>query len=261
MTKKYGGRLVHCSRDEHGLIEVVEDRFERSLHFGTEPKQSAMDPSDPVRLVLSYTRAMVGALLFSGAPQRALLVGLGGGSLAKFLLHALPDCRVEAVEYREAVYDTARRCFALPEDPRLTVHLDDAVRHVARLPAKPTYDLILVDAFDAGGIDTSVCGSPFLEACRDLLTGGGVLAMNLWSADYLSVEDIAEQVSRCFGGPTLLLPVEGKDNIIGLVRRGGLDRRDLRHLGERAAELEAQTGIEFKALLKRLRKANGGLFR
>ncbi|HEY0720688.1 MAG TPA: spermidine synthase, partial [Gammaproteobacteria bacterium] len=85
--QKYDGLLVHRTQDEWGPIEVVDDMLHRSLHFGTEPKQSSMLLSDPLALVLSYTRAMTTALLFVPQVRRVLLIGLGGGSLAKFFLH------------------------------------------------------------------------------------------------------------------------------------------------------------------------------
>ena len=90
---RYGGIVIHQSRDEHGTIEVVEDGAYRSLHFGSEPKQSSMELHNPIRLALTYTRAMTAALLFNDAPRSVLLIGLGGGSLAKFLLHHALEMR------------------------------------------------------------------------------------------------------------------------------------------------------------------------
>src|SRR5512138_3544669 len=90
--QRYDGHLVHRTQDELGPIEVVEDTLYRSLHFGTEPKQSSMLLGDPLALVLSYTRSMTTALLFVPQVRRVLLIGLGGGSLAKFILHHIPGC-------------------------------------------------------------------------------------------------------------------------------------------------------------------------
>ncbi len=258
--RKYGGTLIHKSADELGVIEVVEGDIERSLHFGTEPKQSSMERSRPTHLALSYTRAMTSALLFTESPRRVLVIGLGGGSLAKFFLHHFPRCRVDAVEYREAVFKVACGYFGLAQDhPRLRVHLGDAREFaVAADPeAFGEYDLILVDAFDARGIAYSVCGQTFLAACRNRLASGGTFAMNLWSGDSVTADDLLEEMRETFPHAVLRLPVHGKDNVIGMAIPCSYSRRLLRQLEERAGALEARLDVEYPALLRALRKGNG----
>ena len=111
----YGdGRLVHQAQSDEGVIEVVDSGDSRSLHFGTHPRQSSMRISDPAYLDLSYTQAMMGALLLNPVPRRVLIVGLGGGSLVKFLLHHFPRCQIDVVEYRQDVIDVAHQFFGLP---------------------------------------------------------------------------------------------------------------------------------------------------
>lgn len=260
--QRYDGILVHRTRDEEGPIEVVDDTVHRSLHFGTEPKQSSMRLTDPLPLVLSYTRAMTSALLFTPQPRRALLIGLGGGSLAKFLLHHLPACELDVVEYRQQVYATARDWFALPDAPRLRVHIDDGaafVRRAAAAHADP-YDLILIDAFEAMGIADSVCAATFFDNCRTLLAREGMVAMNLWSRDRLALDHILHQLGSSFDGELLRLPVGGKENVIALAGTlPGLKRR-LKQLGTRATELEQQMEVEFPQLLRTLRKHNRWFF-
>jgi hypothetical protein len=51
-------------------------------------------------------------------PRSALLVGLGAGSLAKFIYRYLPDCRITVVEINPQVEFIARQFFKLPDDPR-----------------------------------------------------------------------------------------------------------------------------------------------
>ena len=52
----------------------------------------------PWSLELAYTREMMAGLLLRPAdewPRTALLVGLGAGSLAKFIYRQLPECRID----------------------------------------------------------------------------------------------------------------------------------------------------------------------
>lgn len=254
---KYGGIVIHEARDALGTLEVVEDGYQRSLHFGSDPKQSSMDLNDPLRLALSYTRAMLSALLFNTDPRRVLLLGLGGGSLAKFLLHHFPACRIDAVEYRESVYEVARSHFHLPDDPRLVPHFADAADFIRRADvAHSDYDLILVDAFTADGVAQATSGLSFFEACRTRLAADGVLAANLWSADSIKLDDIISDLSDAFDGRLLRLPVDGKANVIALTTQQGKPRRELRRLDKQATTLQQQLGLEFSAFLNRLRKNN-----
>ncbi len=254
---KYGGIVIHQERDELGMLEVVEDGCQRSLHFGSEPKQSSMELHDPLRLVLTYTRAMMSALLFTAAPQRVLLIGLGGGSLAKFLLHHFPACRIDVVEYRKSVHKLARDYFHLPDDPRLTLHFADAADFIRQADTLHSgYDLILLDAFTADGIARGTCGLSFFESCRTRLTANGVLVANLWSGDNVHLEDVVSDLVDAFDGRLLRLPVDGKANVIAVVTQQGKPRRELRRLDQRAAELQQRLGLEFTVFLNRLRKSN-----
>ena len=142
--------LVFSGRDEEGVIEVVDDLDARALYFGTPARQSAMSREEPHRLVLSYTRAMLSGLLFTREPRSALVLGLGGGSLPRFLIHAFSTCRIDVVERRAEVVQVAHDYFQLARSPRLRTHLCDAEVFL-REDSGRTYDLVLVDLHDQHG--------------------------------------------------------------------------------------------------------------
>ncbi len=254
----YHGTMIAKTRDELGEIEVVDDATSRSLHFGSFPKQSSMLLRDPIYLELAYTRAMTCALLFSANTRRFLLIGLGGGSLAKFLLHRYPDCQVDAVEYRPAVSEIAHRHFFLPHDERLHIIIDDGghFMRTADMAAHSEYDVIFVDAFLGNGIARTVCGLSFYDACRDRLAEGGVLSMNLWNGDFVHARDMLEDIRTSFENNVLQLPVEGKDNVIALATRGSPMKKQLRQLNARAKAMAQQTDVEYGVFLRHLRKHN-----
>lgn len=258
---KYDGTLVHSTHDEIGEIEVVDDPVYRSMHFGSDPKQSSMLRRDPLFLALSYTRAMSCAVLFNNNPQRVLMIGLGGGSLAKFLLHYFPQCKIDIVETREAVIAVAQSHFHLPVDDRLHFHIGDGGHFVRnrQVESDRPYDLMFVDAFLGNGIARTVCGISFFDACRSLLNEQGIFCMNLWNGDFITAREMLEDIRETFSGNVLQLPVEGKDNTIALASNGGIMKKQLRQLKERAASLEAETGVEYNALLKQIRKHNSWL--
>src|SRR3546814_9122322 len=70
----------------------------RSLLANWAFVQSIMSIDDPDRLMLDYTRQMMGFLLFNPSPQTIEMIGLGGGSLAKYCYKYLPDVSITAVE-------------------------------------------------------------------------------------------------------------------------------------------------------------------
>lgn len=137
-------------------IAVSDARGIRSLHVGGEAIQSAMRIGDPFALALDYTRCMMAFLLLHPAPREALMLGLGGGSLAKFFHQHLRKTGVRIVELDARVVVAARAHFELPpDDGRLAVEVGDG----AEALAPECCDLLMVDAYHAPALDESVLGT------------------------------------------------------------------------------------------------------
>ncbi len=253
--RRYGGELIYHGRDEDGVLEVTEAHGVRSLHFGTPPRQSSMSLKEPERLELPYIRAMLSSLLFLPDPERVLLLGLGGGSLARFLLGQYPGCRVEAVERRASVVEIAHAYFALPRDQRLDIHIGDARQRVEALaPRAPgEFDLILIDAYDHLGMDASINAPEFFDACARLLHPAGVVSMNLWGTHAVSLKRSIELLKTTFPGRAFKLAVPNRGNIIGLGL--GTEARPFgqKQLGPHALELGLRLGLEMSYFLRNLR--------
>ena len=66
-------------------VEVSETHGFRHLYLGSRTIQSSMKISDPFSLVLDYTQAMIAFMLFDDRIRRVACIGLGGGSIPKFL--------------------------------------------------------------------------------------------------------------------------------------------------------------------------------
>jgi len=60
---------------------------------------------------------MMAFLLLNGPSWRVLMIGLGGGSFAKFVYHRLPEAVTEVLEINPQVVAVARRLFELPDQP------------------------------------------------------------------------------------------------------------------------------------------------
>lgn len=251
----YPGKLIHRSRDGDLPLEVFDDGCTRALHFGTSARQSAMYLHAPEQLVLPYTRAMMSFLLFAPDPKRILMIGLGGGSMAKFLLHTLPGSQIEVVEPSRPVTQLAHAYFGLPRSPRLRIHIGDGATFVFQRAGDTAYDAILVDAFTAQGIPASIINDAFFAHCAAALTADGVLACNLWGGRQTGYRTALSMLRRHFGGSVFTLRVRARGNVIALATTSGADRRPV--MESRAAVLQRRTGLRFADFATGLRRAGG----
>ena len=250
---KYGGTVIYQTRDEIGPIEIIDTHGIRALHFGTEARQSAQDLAEPDRLELPYLRAMLIGLVFVPVPERILILGLGGGSLARFLTSHYPETRLEVVELRPAMIEVARRYFGLPEQPNLRIEIADGGESIMqRASAQGTYDLILIDIFDDQGLAPSLMDPEVFKALAHLVKPGGSLAVNLWSSHVEDYRTVMRLLKQHFAAGALSLPVLGRGNVIGIGLGGDATRYDARLCQERARRLELRLGVEFTRLLRRL---------
>jgi len=137
-------------RSRHESVSFSELDGVRYLHLGDSPwVQSAIRLEAPHELELEYVQQMTGWLLFLHAPAQIALLGLGGGSLARWNLRHLRQSRLVAIEHNPAVILAARSMFGVPaEGPRFAIVAKDALEWVqAARPA--TYGVVQVDLYDS----------------------------------------------------------------------------------------------------------------
>ena len=254
----YDGKVIHSARDEFGSIDIVDESTARTMHFGSRARQTTMFLRDPVALALSYTRYMLSGLLLSSVPRSVLMLGLGGGALARFVRHHWPGCRISAVEKRALVVALAREYFALP-DEHFAVHVMAAEEFLAgKRPAE--YDWILVDIHDRNGMSPALREPEFFARCRALLSARGILAANLWTGDREAMlKGINRSLHEVFDGRVLHLPVARKRNTVALGCNFALPALEVRLARRKALELEDRYGVEFSQFLWELMQHNPGL--
>jgi spermidine synthase len=202
-------------RWRRGAPRQVRHGEHLDLRFESGVTQSRMRLDAPDALVVDYTRTMLAALLLQPAPRHVGMVGLGGGSQAKFVLRHLPRARTEAFEIDPRVL-AMRRDFRIPNDDRLQLVLGDASQLLPR--RRGAFELLLVDGYDTSGIPAALSTQAFVDACRDALAGDGVLATNLYCPDH--AEHFA-QLQAAFGGNAVLLDEPQQSNRVGFAWREG----------------------------------------
>jgi len=205
--------LIHRSRHGDRLVEIFDRGNFRYLYFNTKFLQSKMALDAPHLLALPYTRYMMLSLMFVPDPKRILLIGLGAGSLVRYLSTVLPDCRIDAVDHSQEIIDLARDYFKLPETDNISVHCQDGVSFLENRDDGEPYDIILLDAFDELGIADVIYNLDFFTRCRNHLTEDGTLCSNLWSGSASELTRVISELAQCFTG-NLTCPVPNRGNVI-----------------------------------------------
>lgn len=233
-------------------LSVSEARGVRTLHVGGEAIQSAMRLDDPYALELDYTRCMMAFLLFHPEPREILMIGLGGGSLAKFVHRRLPAARTRAVELDERIVTVARSLFHLPpDDARLTVEIGDGAEALAPECA----DVLMVDGFDDEALPAALVSQAFFDAAWGALREPGVLVLNLMSDDP-QLDRTLQRLESAFGGAVVCLPALSDPNVIAFALKGAPSAIAWQTLRTRAEHLQARYGLPFARYVSALRRMN-----
>lgn len=125
-------------------------------------------------------------------PANALILGLGGGTIAHVLTRRFGPLPITGIERDPAVVWLAKSQFGLDALPHVNIIIEDAFEYVRR--CRETYDAICVDLYTAGKMAHGVLGGRFLRDVARLLTPEGVATLNLWRSPYL--DDHLRRVGR-----------------------------------------------------------------
>lgn len=241
-----------CERLWEGTYDkpfIVDSGPRRFLHFNLDVVQSAMQLAHPDRLSLAYTRKMMAFLLFNREPARILLLGLGGGSLAKFCYRRLPRASVTAIEVSPDVI-ALREAFCIPpDDDRFRVICTDGAAYVAR--SRGLKDVILADACDRVGIAPQFDTLEFYQHAYRSLAPGGVFVTNVCGDTNGCAAHVAK-IRAVFGDACLTLHARMDGNFVMLAFKERRPQIDWEHLSTAAADLKRRFGLDFPRYLQRL---------
>jgi spermidine synthase len=224
----------------------------RTLHVGGEAIQSAMRLADPFALALDYTRCMMAFLLFHPEPREVLMIGLGGGSLAKFFFKHLKKTSLRVVELDERIVHAARTQFSLPADnARLRVEVGDGVAALS----PECCDVLVIDAFQDELHVPELASAEFYDGAFLGLREPGALVVNFMNDDP-KFDQTVQKLERAFGGAVVLMPALYDPNILGFALRGAPRAVAWSVLRERAQQLEKRLDLPFTRYVSRLRAMN-----
>lgn len=201
----------HPHPAEHVRPFVYDDAHTKALHFSIGELQSRMRLEKPDSLDVEYTRAMMGFLLFNGQPESIAMIGLGGGSLAKFCHRHLPASRVTVAEINPHVI-ALRDEFCVPRDSeRFRVLQTDGATFVRDTPQR--HDVLLVDGYDYDGMPESLASQTFYNDCHQALLPEGLLVVNL-HIEHPEYALLVGRIERSFAANVLRVHVKREGNVI-----------------------------------------------
>jgi spermidine synthase len=230
---------------------LLEDGTTRGLLFDLDYIQSSMRFNAPDALDLLYSHYMMAFLLFHTQVKRVLLLGLGGGSLAKFCYRRLPQLDFTAVEFHPDVI-AFRDAFHLPpDDGRFRVVQADAAIYVAE-PGQ-LFDVVLMDAFDGRGVAQSVTQAAFYRQARQRLDSKGVLVANI-SGESGQRRAHLDLIRDAFGDNLLIANADqGSNHIVFAFREPGFEPR-WKWISSQAVAMKARFGLDFPGIAAELRR-------
>ena len=246
-------KRIHKSVRDGNIAEVVETDGVRSLYLGSTTIQSSMRVRSPFALELAYSRGMMGFLLFSNIAKHVLSIGLGGGSVPKYIWQHCPNISQTIIEINPQIISIARSHFYLPDnDERLNVVDGDGLVYLANNPERA--DCLMIDAFDAHGIPADFCSQDFFDSCENGLTHNGIFVINLWGSDK-NFDIYLRRIEQSFSDNVLMLPTGKPGNIVVFGFKNSLKMR-MTNLRERAKNLEQTHSIEFSHFVNKLIEHN-----
>ena len=136
-----------------------------------------------------YTADVWDAMLPRRRPRSALILGLGGGSIAQLMTRRWGALPITGIELDPAVVSLARQEFELDQLDHLTIVTADAF--VWTRTCDKLFGAICVDLYVAGKLAHGTLGAAFMRDVRRLLIPGGEVIINLWRSAYLD-----SQISR-----------------------------------------------------------------
>lgn len=246
------GTEIYRCYDELGAIQVFEDIDRRFLTFDGDAEQSCILLNEFWNPVYQYCQTMLMATTLSERkPKRALLAGLGGGSMVHSLLKLFPELSLDVLELRERVIDIARRYFFLEEAGRYRIYNEDAGSFMQR--STTLYDLIFSDLFLDNHMNPLQLAAEYMESCQRNLNEQGILVVNLWLQEKQQYADAYRSLNILFSGQLLATEVP-EGNLILFLFKGRVPELSHRHLQRDARRLGKQLNAPLQRIAARMAK-------
>ncbi|BCX14660.1 MAG: hypothetical protein KatS3mg088_343 [Patescibacteria group bacterium] len=164
--------IESCQSNFNGKIEVVS-----SLAWGKYIRVGGITQSGGV--VEKIWRSVFKKI--KGDFRKILILGLGGGSVAKVLCSRFKKAKITGVEIDPLMVNFGEKYLGL-DNSKLKIEIDDAKKWF--LDNKKKFDLIIVDIYQGKTYPPFFESDLFLKSLKSHLVVGGIVVFNrLYSSD------------------------------------------------------------------------------
>lgn len=179
-------RRIFEKNSPYQYVSVWEDSTKGERYIRNKRRdldQGGVSLRRPDSLLIPYTQLMFMGLAFlDREPRDTLFVGMGAGSMPRYLSRYYPAAAIDAVEIDPVMIEVARKWFFFREMPNLKVHPLDGRIFIKR--TKKNYDVIFLDAYQNDYIPFHLTTVEFLREVKGRLREGGVVVSNILADDY-----------------------------------------------------------------------------
>lgn len=184
-----GLRIIYLDGHEQSEVQVKKDG---SL--------SMAQPLELVQVMSLVSLAWLhgGTAADPDAPN-VLLIGIGGGSIARVLAATMPGsaAKIHSLDLEPEVVAAAVEYFGLPQTERCTAAAGDGAAYMKAYRRKtPKYDVLLLDAFTSEGLAASTQRQSTLDDAASCLSPNGLLIVNLHTGKKDDPDDDDYYVAR-----------------------------------------------------------------
>ena len=175
--------MLYEKNSLYQYIMVIDDTEKRQRYIFNSKRdymQGGIYVDNPDLLLFDYTKNSFISLAFMDRePEDALFVGLGSGSMPRYLHRYYPAADVDVVELDPDILHVAEQYFYFEKTPGMTVHIKDGRMFIKRV--KKQYDMIFLDAYKDDFIPFHLTTVEFLKEVKKKLRKGGVVVSNISS--------------------------------------------------------------------------------
>ena len=177
-------KILYHTENDFGPIWVFEKNDKRCMSFIKPPApiiQSCMSLENPKTASLfHYPQIFLGSLFLKENPEKILMIGLGGATVAKALNILVPNARLDIVEINPAIPPIVADYFEFGETHKNHIFVADGFEFVKNSPAN-IYDIVLLDAFTQDYIPPSFLTDEFMQNVKKVMTKDGVVVINTFA--------------------------------------------------------------------------------
>tara|TARA_B100000214_G_scaffold323291_1_gene259656 strand:- start:17228 stop:18025 length:798 start_codon:yes stop_codon:yes gene_type:complete len=241
-------------KDNIGPLYVkLRDSKYIDLSFKDSDVQSRLNIDMPHRPHLKYIQSMLVAPILLPDFETTLILGFGGGSLAKYYTEFYKNTTKVIVDLRPKLFDIAQEFFQYSPDYNTTLVPGDASVFLNRARSRgDKYDIVNTDIFIEGPVDLQL-HRYFWEDINSVMSSRSVCVTNVWRGDYVDkYEKIVRHHKDIF--PTVFQISNSETDQVALFGSHlPLEMLLHRDVEIKAIEMSGLTAVNFRTHLRNLR--------